>query len=410
MTISVLDLQMEGVSTSADRKAGAVGDKHVQDTKANPGRKQAATSSVRLADFIREVPILHADQSCKEMIASFKRNEESECAIICGDDGAPVGLMMRNQFFMRLSHRFGADLFYEKPIAGLMDSAPLIVDSEQEPQLIIDQALNRHESLLYNCVIVTHGGRTLGTLTVADMLRISRQLQQEAIDGQVQMIHGVGQRIKDIDAAFTVVRESSKQGEATSAEMVDMTLSGKNELDKVTDAFRRLADNSKQQEEQMSGLQAEAGSISRVSRLIRELAEQSNLLAINASIEAARAGEHGRGFAVVASEVMKLAQETKRSAEEITELTGTILDAIGRTAAVAHDGKAEAAASEICVQEAGRVFADLFRAAAGSKSSTEQIGQQSEQAYGQMKKVSEEIDKLLQSYFLHEVNKTTILD
>lgn len=155
----------------------------------------------------------------------------------------------------------------------------------------------------------------------------------------------------------------------------------------------------------MSGLETEAGSINRVTKLIRELAEQSNMLAINASIEAARAGEHGRGFAVVASEVMKLAQETKRSADEISQLTRTIVEAITRTAALAYEGKVEATASDACVQEAGRVFASLFRAAASSRSSTELIGSSTEKAYAQMTQVSNEIDKLLESYFLHEVNK-----
>jgi Methyl-accepting chemotaxis protein len=388
MTIAVLERQTQGkqVETDMPMKIGTEADR----------------ISTRLLEFIRTAPVINASRSCKETIALFKQYPDSECVVVIGEEekkDKPVGLMMRNHFFMRLSQRFGVDLYYEKPISDLMDPFPLIVDQTYSPQLLIDNALKRDDSVLYNCVIVTKDGFLKGILTVSDLLRMSRQLQQEAVDGQVKTINSVGSRVKEIDQAVSSVRQSAQGGKQISAEMVDLTLSGKNQLDKVTAAFGKLAANSMQQEQQMNELQAEAGSISHVSKLIKELAEQSNLLAINASIEAARAGEHGRGFAVVAGEVMKLASETKRSAEAITTLTKTIVEAIEQTASLAREGREEAVVSETCVQEAGSVFSQLFQASANSKNSTEQIGKLSEQAYQQTIHVSQEIDKLLGSYF-----------
>lgn len=355
--------------------------------------------ATRLHHFLRQAPTIDAEHTCRQTIAVFKKHPESECIIVTGEQGAPIGLMMRNRFFLKLGHRFSADLYDDKPITKLMDASPLVVDYDYAPQQLIDSALSRHESVLYDCVIVTLKNKLAGILTVSDMLKISRLLQQEAVDAQMSTIRSAEQRVREIEQAVSSVRKSTEHGESMSVEMVDLTLTGKNELDKVTKAFNAMTLNSELQEKRMNELQSEAGSISKVSLLIKELAEMSNLLALNASIEAARAGEHGRGFAVVAGEVMKLAGQTKQFANEITTLTKTIVDAITQTTSLAHSGRMETIASEANINEAVEVFNHLFRAAADNRNSAKQIGVLSEQAHQQAVHIAVEMKKLQQSYF-----------
>lgn len=110
---------------------------------------------------------------------------------------------------------------------------------------------------------------------------------------------------------------------------------------------------------QIVRLSEQTAQISLVSDLVADLANQTNMLALNAGVEAARAGEGGKGFAVVASEIRKLADQSKKSAEQIHALVNEVQGAINSTIMVTDQGTKKAAMGIHMAQETGETFTSI---------------------------------------------------
>ena len=152
-----------------------------------------------------------------------------------------------------------------------------------------------------------------------------------AVDEMVGSISAIAEHAESVRERSHDSLEHSREGQRSLERLVG-------EVGEVEAAVRQMADA-------VVAFVDSTQAISRMTSEVREIAEQTNLLALNAAIEAARAGEQGRGFAVVADEVRKLAEKSARSAGEIDQITREVARRSGSVRGALDDGLGHLASS-----------------------------------------------------------------
>ena len=162
--------------------------------------------------------------------------------------------------------------------------------------------------------------------TVVEVERQADRVQQvsgesnQAVAGQRGQIDLIATAMNEMSATAQEVAHSAAAAVGSAQSVNDETVSGRALVESQVGSIQRLAGEIDQSVGVINKLASDSASISQVLDVIKGIAEQTNLLALNAAIEAARAGEQGRGFAVVADEVRNLAKRTQQSTEEIESM------------------------------------------------------------------------------------------
>ncbi len=148
---------------------------------------------------------------------------------------------------------------------------------------------------------------------------------------------------------------------------------GEEAVQNITQQMDELRANTQRMAEEISGLGNLSDKIGHIVDVIGDIAEQTNLLALNAAIEAARAGEHGRGFAVVADEVRKLAEQSSQATTEITHLIHQIQAGITTAVTGMQEGSIQTGDAMTSVHESGSILSSILEEVEGIVSAVQGI-------------------------------------
>lgn len=179
--------------------------------------------------------------------------------------------------------------------------------------------------------------------------------QSDSVSSSRHSVEEMSNRVADItsNAADAVSSARKASNEARN---------GKEVVDKTVAEIRQLANVVTESSEIINQLQDDTNKVNLVLEVIRGIADQTNLLALNAAIEAARAGEQGRGFAVVADEVRNLASRTQDSTQEINQILAQLQSAASKAVTTMESSKSGVEASVESANQAGESLLEIASA------------------------------------------------
>ncbi len=223
--------------------------------------------------------------------------------------------------------------------------------SKDETGILLSAIQNTARNLRDMISIISNASNELAF--ASEELAIVTEQNAKGIAQQETETELVAVAMNEMTATVRDVADNASKAAEGATEADNKARSGQKVVEQTIEAINALTESVNDSSNKLSGVELEVVNISSILDVIRGIADQTNLLALNAAIEAARAGEQGRGFAVVADEVRSLASRTQKSTQEIQHIIEKLQEGTQDTVTVMNNGKEQAIQ---CVEQANETY------------------------------------------------------
>lgn len=206
----------------------------------------------------------------------------------------------------------------------------------------------------------TTNNLSVGIYDSASVQAKSMQELNVTVDELSRSISEIADNATTLAMVVSDTKQTSTKVESHMQQTVTASIQGKNDMRQVNDAMETISSSIRKLDQAIDKVGKSSEEIEKIVGVIGNIADETNLLSLNASIEAARAGEAGKGFAVVATEIGKLAQTSTESVGHIVELINEVTGLVQETIKQAADSMKNIDDSSLMINTALRTFDEIF--------------------------------------------------
>lgn len=282
--------------------------------------------------------------------------------------------------------------------ARIMASGDLTVEVPQDGHDEIRQlgdALKQMQSGLRD--IVTRIGHGANQLTdSSNALSDTSSRLSQGVDAQTEALQSTAAAVEEMTVSIGLVSDRSEGLRGTAKRTASIANQERHQMTETVAELQAAASRVKETLVSMNALTAASEEISHITLIIREVADQTNLLALNAAIEAARAGEQGRGFAVVADEVRKLAEKTGNATNQIRATIEAIQQHSSAASTAMHDAADQVVRGVAHVESLGGPLTELDEQAGDALSGITELTEATREQTSTCTQIAQNMERVAQ--------------